>query len=309
MTTPDIAGIEPGIHQIDHRFLDVPGVIASYLVVDGDEVALIETGPTTTVETLLAGIAAAGVDPEAVTRVLVTHIHLDHAGAAGVLLRRLPRARLYVHEVGAPHLVDPSRLLISAARIYGDQMERLWGEILPVPAERVEVVTDGTEIAIGRRILRALDTPGHANHHLAFHEPDAGIVFTGDVAAVRLAGTDYVRPPTPPPELDLEKWMESVARLRSLGARRLALTHFGVYDDVDLHLDRLIARLWEWAGWTEARLATEPDTARVAAELGERGDAELRALAGSDSLARPYELATNYQMTVDGFARYFRKRG
>jgi len=308
MGSPTVEQIDTGVFQIDHRFLDAPGVIASYLVADGDEVALIETGPTTTLDTLLEGVRATGHDPEAITRVLVTHIHLDHAGSAGVLLRRLPRARFHVHPVGAPHMVDPSKLLASAARIYGDRMEELWGEILPVPEDRLEVTGDGAEIRVGGRVLRALDTPGHAAHHLAFHEPDTGIVFSGDVAAVRLAGSSYVRPPTPPPELDLDAWMTSIARLRSLGARRLALTHFGVFDDVDRHLDRLIARLWEWAGWTEARLAVEPDTARIAAELQQRGDDEIRALGGDDALAGAYELATNYRMTVDGYARYFRKR-
>jgi glyoxylase-like metal-dependent hydrolase (beta-lactamase superfamily II) len=310
MDTPTTSLIAPGITQIDHRFLGVRGVIASYLVADGDGLALIETGPSTTTDALLDGVRAAGHDPQAITDVLVTHIHLDHAGAAGVLLRRLPRARLHVHPVGAPHLIDPSKLLASAQRIYGDRMDELWGEILPVPEYRVVVAGDGARIPIGGRAIHAFDTPGHAAHHLAFLEPDTGTVFTGDVAAVRLAGSAYVRPPTPPPELDLELWLASVARLRTLRASRLALTHFGAFEDVDDHLDRLLARLFEWAGWTEARLAAEPDTARVTEELRARGDAEIRAAAGSagDELVEAYELATNYRMTVDGYARYFRKR-
>jgi glyoxylase-like metal-dependent hydrolase (beta-lactamase superfamily II) len=308
MSAPTTQQIEPGIFLIDHRFLGVPGVIASYLVADGDDLALIETGPTTTLETLLEGVRACGYDPEAITRVLVTHIHLDHAGSAGVLLQRLPRARFHVHPVGAPHMVDPSKLLVSATRIYGDRMQQLWGEILPVPQDRLEITEDGAEIRVGRRVLRALDTPGHAFHHLAFHEPEVGAVFTGDVAAVRLGGSSYVRPPTPPPELDLELWMQSVARLRALDAQRLLLTHFGAYDDVDRHLDELLARLFGWAGWVEARLAQEPDTTRIAAELREKGDAEIRQAMGEEGLPQGYELATNYQMTVDGYARYFRKR-
>jgi glyoxylase-like metal-dependent hydrolase (beta-lactamase superfamily II) len=308
MNSPTVQQIEPGLFLIDHVFLSVPGVIASYLLADGDEVALIETGPTSTLEVLLEGVRATGHDPEQITRVLVTHIHLDHAGAAGVLLERLPRARLYVHPVGAPHLIDPSKLLASATRIYGDRMDRLWGRIVPVPRDRLDVTEDGAAIRVGGRTLRALDTPGHAMHHLAFHEPDLGAVFTGDVAAVRLGGTAYVRPPTPPPELDLGLWMQSVARLRALDARLLLLTHFGAFDDVDRHLDMLLARLFHWAGWTEARLEQEPDTTRVAAELRARGDDEIRREVGDDSLFQAYELATNYQMTVDGYARYFRKR-
>jgi glyoxylase-like metal-dependent hydrolase (beta-lactamase superfamily II) len=308
MSTAAVQQIDEGIFQIDHEFLGVPGVIASFLVADGDDLALIETGPTTTLETLLDGVRATGHDPEAVTRVLVTHIHLDHAGSAGVLLGRLPRARFHVHPVGAPHMADPSKLLASATRIYGERMEELWGQILPVPQDRLEVTEEGARIRVGRRVLHALDTPGHAFHHLAFHDADAGVVFTGDVAAVRLGGSRYVRPPTPPPELDLELWLASVARLRALRAQRLCLTHFGAYDDVDEHLDQLIARLFLWAGWADARLGSEADTVKLAAELRERGDAEIRELVGDDSMLQAYELATNYQMTVDGYARYFRKR-
>jgi glyoxylase-like metal-dependent hydrolase (beta-lactamase superfamily II) len=313
MTPPADNRAADGITLIDHRFLGVPGVIGSYLVADGGAVALIETGPTTTIDTLLAGVRDAGHDPEEITEVLVTHIHLDHAGAAGTLLRRLPRARLHVHALGAPHLADPSKLLASATRIYGDRMDELWGEILPVPRDRLVVAEDGAAIRVGGRVLRALDTPGHAAHHLAFHDPETATLLTGDVGAVRLAGAAYVRPPTPPPELDLHAWLRSVARIRSLRPDRLALTHFGMYDDADEHLDALIARLFEWAGWTEARLAAEPDTAAVTEQLRARGDAEIRPLAegigiGADELIRAYELATNYRMTVDGFARYFRKR-
>lgn len=308
MSKPEVREIEPGIFLIDQQFLGMPGVIASYLLTDGDDLALIETGPTTCLDAVLNGVRATGHDPEAIRHVLVTHIHLDHAGAAGTLLRHLPHARVYVHPVGAPHLVDPSKLLASAARIYGADMDRLWGEILPVPADRLQTLEDGAEISVGERHLRALDTPGHASHHLAFHDPESGVVFTGDVAAVRLAGTSYVRPPTPPPELDLELWKSSVARLRALDPRRLLLTHFGAFDDADRHLDELLARLFLWAGWVDARLAAEPDTGAVASELQQIGDAEIREQTGDPALVRAYEVATNYQMTVDGYARYFRKR-
>lgn len=308
MSNPEVREIEPGTFLIDQHFLGTPGVIASYLLADGDDLALIETGPTTTLETVLAGVRAAGFAPEAIRHVLVTHIHLDHAGAAGTLLQRLPHARLYVHPVGAPHLVDPSKLLSSAGRIYGAEMDRLWGQILPVPEDRLTVVEDGAELRVGRRRLVALDTPGHASHHLAFHEPESGLVFTGDVAAVRLAGTSYVRPPTPPPELELELWKGSVARLRALRPRRLLLTHFGAFDDADHHLDELLARLFFWAGWVDARLRAEQDAEAIVDALRQFGDTELREMTGDPALLHAYELATNYRMTVDGFVRYFRKR-
>ena len=307
MPDPAAQQIDRGIFRIDHHFQGVPGVIASYLVEDGSDLVLIEAGPTSTLEALLAGVRAAGHDPERISRVLLTHIHLDHAGACGTLARRLPHARFLVHPLGAPHLVDPSRLLASATRIYGERMERLWGEVLPVPDDRVVALPDGAEVRVGSRVLHALDTPGHAYHHLAYHDVERGTVFTGDVAGVRLGGLPYVRPPTPPPELDLEAWRESILRLRGLRAGRLCLTHFGAYDDPAWHYDDLLARLFQWTGWIEARLTTGADPAAVSEELRRQGDRELAGLA-SERLQEPMELATNYPMSVDGFARYFRKR-
>lgn len=306
--TPRVAQVEPGVFLIDLGFQGVPGVIGASLIVDGDDVALIETGPTSTAETLLAGVRAAGFDPEQISQVLVTHIHLDHAGGAGWLLQRLPRARLFVHPVGAPHLVDPSKLMASATRIYGDRMDSLWGAMIPVPPDRLTTLNDNDTVRVGHRVLRALDTPGHAWHHLAFHDSAADLVFTGDVAGVRLGGSAHLRPPTPPPDIDLERWQMSIARLRALRPRRLYLTHFGGYDEVDAHLDLLLRQLFSWTGWTEARLAAESATTALARELQRRGDAEI-AEAGVPNLTAAYELATPYQMTVDGLARYLRKRG
>lgn len=276
--------------RIDHNFQGVPGAIASYLI-PGDELTLIEAGPGSTTGSLLAGIRAAGFDPCDVTRLLVTHIHLDHAGAAGGLLQRLPRATLFVHPKGAKHVIDPSKLIASAQRIYGDQMQTLWGEIVPVPEDRVVVVEDGETIGS----LRAIDTPGHAVHHHAYYDAETGTVFTGDVAGVRLDATRYVRPPTPPPELDLDAWAASVERLRRLRPQRLCLTHFGGYDDVDWHLDDLLTRLNTWRDWLSTDLSARTLENREAGLL-------------SPDLAARYERVGTYQACVDGFARYFAKR-
>lgn len=299
---------EPGIFLLDHHFRGSPGVIASYLVADRGALTLIETGPASTMETLLAGVRQAGFEPEQITRIVVTHIHLDHAGGAGALLRRLPRARLHVHPVGAPHLIDPSRLMTSATRIYGDMMGPLWGEMLPVPADRLEVLADSDTLVTGGRTLRAIDTPGHANHHLALHDEETGAVFTGDVAGVRLDGTSHIRPPTPPPEFSPEKWQASITALRALAPRRLYLTHFGGYDDPNWHLSELLARTWFWAGWVGGRLDTgeQPDVTSEALRTME--DVTL-ARAGDPTLLRRYEEAGNYRMSVDGIARWWRKRG
>lgn len=261
-----IQQLEPDLFLIDHELQGVPRTIASYLLTDGDDLTLIETGPTTTMETLLGGVRSAGFDPERITRLVVTHIHLDHAGAAGALLQRLPRARLFVHRVGAPHMADPSRLLASATRIFGEDMESLWGEVTPVPEERMVILDDEASIRVGNRVLRALHTPGHAPHHLAYCDLESGDVFTGDVAAVRLDDSHYLRPPTLPPEVDVELWRRSIARLRALRPRRLYLGHFGPVNDPAWHFDSVLARLYFLSGWVEGRLAAEPDTRVLADE-------------------------------------------
>ncbi|HEX3722249.1 MAG TPA: MBL fold metallo-hydrolase [Nitrolancea sp.] len=308
MPTTSVEQLEPGVFIIDHRFQGVPGVIASYLLAGEHDLTMIETGATPTLETLLDGVRAAGFDPQDITQLAVTHIHLDHAGSAGVLMRRLPRARLLVHPFGAPHMIDPTKLMASATRIYGERMEELWGEVAPVPAERVDILEDGARFRAGGRELVALHTPGHAMHHIAYHDPETNGVFTGDVAGVRLEKAAYVRPPTVPPELDLILWRESIERLRALNPRRFYLTHFGEFDNVSWHLDDLLSRLLYWSGWTDAHLENESDTVVVTEALRELGDAEIVAACGDEHLVRPYEVATSYQMTVDGIARYLRKR-
>jgi glyoxylase-like metal-dependent hydrolase (beta-lactamase superfamily II) len=248
MTESTVWRIKPGLFLIDQQFLGVRGVIGSYLLTnDGeDDLALIESGPTPCLSNVLDGVRAAGYDPEAIRTIIVTHIHLDHAGATGHLVQQLPNARVLVHPNGAEHLIDPSRLLQSAGRIYGDDMERLWGEVLPVPEDRVRVVEDRETIQAGGRSLMAVSTPGHAGHHHAWFDAEQGDLFTGDAAAVRLDRVPYVRPPTVPPEFDLVKWRSTIGTMRALRPERLHLTHFGSFDDPDWHFDDLLSRLHYW---------------------------------------------------------------
>lgn len=304
----NVRELAPGLSVIDLGFQGTPGVIASYLLTGKDEAALVETGPGSTLPQLLTALDAAGVDPEQVTKLIVTHIHLDHAGAAGTLLKRFPRARLVVHSAGAAHMADPSKLLASATRIYGDAMDRLWGEFLPVPADRMDVVDDGAEIRAAGRTLRAVYTPGHASHHIALHDAERGLVFTGDVGGVRLGTTPYVCPPTPPPDIDLALWRESVGRLRALRPRQLLLTHFGAFDDAAWHLDDLLARLHYRAGWQEGRATAGVDAKGMAGELSAMQRAELAAVEGDAAPIDGYELATPSWMSVDGITRWIRKR-
>lgn len=300
--------LDEGLSVIDLNFQGLSGVIASYLVEDGDERALIEVGPGSTLDALLDGLREAGVAPEEISKILVTHIHLDHAGAAGSFIRRFPQAQLYVHENGAPHMVSPEKLLASATRIYGDMMGPLWGEFLPVPEDNVQVVTDAETITIGSRTLTEYFTPGHASHHVIYHDPDRGHIFTGDVAAVRLQGYSYVRPPTPPPDLDLEAWGESIDRIRTLRPSSLNLTHFGPFTDVDRHLQEASGRLLAWADVVRHAVETGQDRPAIVDNLTLRGDAEILEESRDPEAIRRYELATPYGMTVDGYLRYFRKR-
>lgn len=295
----------PGVTRIDHGW-GGPGFIASYLVEDGGQLALVEAGPASTLDALLGGIRAAGHDPADLDHVLLTHIHLDHAAAAGRLAQIAPNAAVHVHPLGARHLADPSRLLASAARLYGDRMDAMWGTMLPVPAERIRTPADGDAIRVGGRSLVALQTPGHAIHHFAFHDPDAGLVFTGDVGGIRLGGARHVRPPTPPPEVDTPEWLASIDRLRGLQPRMLLPTHFGGIDDAAWHLDDLEARLRDWTHWAAANAAGDP--AALTDDLRRRGDAELLRATGDADLVRRYAESIPYDMMAAGLLRQARTR-
>ena len=294
----------PGVVRVDLGWMGMPKQVASYLVADGGELAVVDCGPESTLSALLDGVRAAGYDPAAITHLLLTHVHLDHAGAAGALLQAAPRARLYVHPRGARHLADPSRLLASAARIYGDRMDALWGRMLPVPKGRMTVLHEGEEVRVGRRTLRALDTPGHAVHHHAYHEPDAGLLFSGDAGGIRLAGAPYVRPPTPPPDIDVPAWRRSIARMRGLGASLILPAHFGGTGDVAWHLDDLEARLADWDAWSAGELAAGADLAALTRALRHKAHAEVVAATGSDALARAYEAAVPTEMMAAGLMRW-----
>jgi glyoxylase-like metal-dependent hydrolase (beta-lactamase superfamily II) len=231
-----------------------------------------------------------GGEPAAV---LLTHIHLDHAGATGTLVDRFPDLRVYVHEVGAPHLIDPERLLASAGRLYGDEMERLWGEVLPVPAENVTTLSGGEEVDG----LRVIYTPGHASHHVSYLDPDTGEAFVGDVGGVSIPPTGEVWIPSPPPDIEVELWAASIAAIREFGPERLALTHFGAVDDPPAHLDaaeRELNRLAE-----RARHLQRDD---FMAELDQRIDLQPGPEAERIRSAMPPE-----QVWL-GLERYWRKR-
>src|SRR5215216_2930515 len=296
------------IETIDLNFLGTEHVIASFLLLGERDAAIVETGPTSCLEYLKGGLEDHGVSPEDVRRVFLTHIHLDHAGASGHLAEILPNATFYVHEVGHPHVVDPSKLLKSATRIYGERMDELWGEARPVPEDRIEILKGGEELEAAGGFLVAHYTPGHAYHHLAYLEPGSGALFSGDVAGIRLPGQSYVRPPTPPPEIDLEAWVQSIGLIRRLSPESLYPTHFGRFDDVGRHLGELEQRLQDWVLFVEERMDGGAGRDEIAAELGTKGDAEMLAEGAQLEDSGHYDLAGDYPTLTDGLMRYVSKR-
>lgn len=296
------------IEIMDLNFMNTEQVIASFLLLGDDSAAIVETGPTTCLDRLTSGLKEHGVSHEDVRQVFLTHIHLDHAGASGHVAELLPNATFYVHEVGYPHLVDPSKLVKSATRIYGDRMDELWGEARPVPEDRIKIIGEGEEVEAADGVLCAHDTPGHAYHHLAYLEPDSGDLFAGDVAGIRLPGQSYVRPPTPPPEIDVDAWVKSINHIRRITPESLCPTHYGRYDDVERHLGELEQRLQDWLLFVEERMDRGSERDEIADELRDKGDAEMLAEGADTDQTRHYDLAGNYEMLTVGIMRYVERR-
>lgn len=300
-----IARVTDDLILIDTGYDHTPQAVGVYLLL-GERPGLVETGPASVAEAVIEGIRAAGVPPEDLQAIAVTHIHLDHAGGAGTLARRLPRAQVYVHPRGAQHLIDPSRLLASAVRLYGDDLPRLFGDTAAVPAPRLHVLNDGDTVRIGSRTLRAVDTPGHARHHHAYWDAGSGDLFTGDIAGVALPGSRYVRAPTPPPELDVPAWQRSLARIRALHPRRLLLTHFGPHAWVEDLLVQLEERLQEGVESVRGYLQEGLNEAAITERVRQ---AALRQIEDRDGpgAGRRYEVIMPVRLSVLGLIRYLEK--
>jgi glyoxylase-like metal-dependent hydrolase (beta-lactamase superfamily II) len=301
-----VVEIDEGLWQLDLGFQGRRSIISAYLLQGDDEAALIETGPASTLVNLTAALAVLNLKAADISHALVTHIHLDHAGAAGVLARDNPGLQVHAHPFGVPHMIDPSKLVSSATRIYGDQMDTLWGEIAPIPEQQVVAFEDQSEIEVAGRTLRVLFTPGHAWHHVTLYDSVSGALFTGDVAGVRMPGMSYVCPPTPPPDFAPDAWLESVEKLRQLNARRLCLTHFGVFDDVETHLAQIEPGLNEFVATAEQVLDREAGSESLTERLHERMAADLDS--DDPEVLANYELATPSYMAAMGLTRYLRKR-
>ena len=300
MTEPTI--IDTKMHGRDR-------ITGSFLV-RGEKTALVETGPKSSVEHVLEGLRSNEIDR--LEWIVVTHIHLDHAGAAGTLAREFPDATVAVHPVGAPHLVDPTKLWSSASRIYKDRMDELWGGIDPIPEERVHVLEDGDKIDLGGRSLQAIETPGHAYHHHAYLDDATGILFCGDALGVRLPEVGIVRPATPPPEFHLEKAIESIKRIAQLRPNSLWLTHFGPHDrgkrttGVDEFCDRAVESLRKWETWVKDARERTSDLDEAAAIVKTDAKTALEQQLDDDSVDR-MEQTTSYWMNTWGYMRYLDK--
>ena len=294
---------------IDTKMHGVDRLTAAF-VVAGERTALVETGPKTSVDAVLAGLDRAGVDR--LDWIIVTHIHLDHAGAAGTLSARWPEARVAVHEVGAPHLVDPSKLWSSSARIYGDRMEELWGGIDPIPEGRIHVLRHGDTIDLGGRSLTAFDTPGHAFHHHAYLDDLTGAMFTGDALGVRLPDIGTLHPATPPPEFHLEKAIASINRIREAEPSSLWFTHFGPHDEgpitagVDATCVAAIEVLNQWAEWVRLGREKSSEMDEVVEIVRQEAGTALDGRLDQDAIDR-LEQTTSYRMNTWGYMRYFDK--
>lgn len=295
------------MHAIDIGFEGRAKGIAACALETAAGVALVDPGPASCIEALGRGLEGAGLSLGAVTAIFLTHIHLDHAGATGSLVRDDPRIRVFVHERGAPHLIDPSKLLASANRIYGERLPVLFGEIVPVPASAVTAVVGGETMTHGGRVLRAEYSPGHALHHVVWLDETTGTLFAGDTAGERFGPSTFVMPVTPPPDIDLERWRQTTATLRGMNGARLFITHFGAYDDVSRHLDEHDARLHEWAEAVRVSLGDAGTDEDRAGRFAERVDAALRSCV-SPAEAKLYAHA-GVRDSWYGLARYWRRRG
>jgi glyoxylase-like metal-dependent hydrolase (beta-lactamase superfamily II) len=298
-----------GIDYFDLNFLGYPDIIATAVLHAPSGVALIDPGPSTTLSSLRTRLADRGIGIRDVRQILLTHIHLDHAGATGTLLEQNPAIEVFVHERGGPHLVDPRRLLSSAGRLYGQDMDRLWGEFLPVPEDRVRILKGGERITAGGRELDVAYTPGHASHHVSYFEPSSGIAFVGDTGGIRRGSGVYVMPVTPPPDVDLEGWRLSEERILAWNPETLFATHFGPHHGARPHFQQLMDRLVEWSRLVRKLIA---DTTLTEAEQEQRFVAEvmqeIQRVVGPAE-AELYGRAGSLAYSWQGLARYWRKKG
>jgi glyoxylase-like metal-dependent hydrolase (beta-lactamase superfamily II) len=310
-TTPILSEPAAGVVMIDTGMAGERELNAVFLL-DGDEPCLIEAAPETDGAAVVAALTERGVGPADLAHVVLTHIHMDHAGGAGALLERYPRATVWVHERGAPHLADPSRLIASTARTYGpERLRELYGGMRPTPPERVRAVVDGDRIALGDRTLRILHTPGHASHHVAILEERDGALFCGEAIGSVLPWGPATRPALPPPEADVEQALASIERMRELRPTSLLTSHYGPTPGVDAGFEAAERGIHAWSDSVRAALEDDdPDENRMTEVLTYLADRRFLDEAGrplGEEIGR-YDVLGSIRMNAQGLTRYWRKR-
>jgi glyoxylase-like metal-dependent hydrolase (beta-lactamase superfamily II) len=295
------------INPIELNWLGHPRSIAATLMLAEGQKFLIDPGPASTLPTLESELASHGVEIADLNAILLTHIHLDHAGATGSLVRKNPRIKVYVHAKGAVHMVDPTKLLSSAVRLYGERMDELYGEFLSVPSDNLQVLEGGETLQFSGRELRVLYTPGHASHHVTYFDTTEKVAFVGDTAGICVEGNPFILPATPPPDIDLELWNTSLDAIAALQPRRLFLTHFGFSDHSARHIASYREGLRRWSDLVATLLSSMLDEAQVMAAFSAAVNAEAgRTLSTNE--ANHYVFNGAPDISWHGLARYHRKR-
>jgi glyoxylase-like metal-dependent hydrolase (beta-lactamase superfamily II) len=302
--------VADGITAVDTRMAGFDELNAVY-VIASEEPTLVEAGPGADGPMVVAALRGLGIGPGDLAHIVVTHVHLDHAGGAGALLERFPAARLWVHERGAPHVVDPSRLVASTSRTYGERrMRAFFGETRPCPAARVRAIADGDRIDLGDRELEVMFTPGHASHHVALMETSSGAMFTGEAIGSHLPWADCYRPALPPPEVDVEAALSSIDRMRGRSPSMLLTSHFGPIDDAHVGFDRGMIRIREWSERVRHALEEDPAITEddLTAQLTELARVEYETDARAPFDHARYDAIGSIRMNAQGLGRYWRAR-
>jgi glyoxylase-like metal-dependent hydrolase (beta-lactamase superfamily II) len=296
--------IGPGVLQLDTLLGGWQRITAGYLI-EGPEPVLVETGSQSSVPVLLRALDRLGLGPSDLSAVVVTHIHLDHAGGVGDVARAFPAATVHVHEKGARHLADPTRLVSSAARVYGELLDSLYGRLDPTPAERIRVIGDTDVVRVGPdRVLTAIDSPGHAKHHVGLYDSESGILFAGDAVGVRLPDVGVLRPSTPPPDFDLDQAVRSLGKFAARRPSGIALAHYGLVDDPLPLLEEAEATLRSWAATAEQAWSEGRD---IAEALAERYEIDADAVA--PDVREKLEVLNGFHSNAAGLRRWLETRG
>lgn len=297
----------PSITTLDNLWTGRPRTIAAGLLESEGHRSIVDPGPGSTLETFRENLRAHGLDVGDLDAILLTHIHLDHAGATGALVRENPRLAVYVHKLGAPHVIDPSKLLASAQRLWPNDLQRLFGEVLPVPAENLRILEGGETLTLGSRKVEVVYTPGHASHHVSYFDKVEGVAFVGDTAGVRIEGISYAMPATPPPDIDLEIWEKSFAAILERKPARLFLTHYGYSDNPAEHILLFRERLHRWAAMAAEILRTAASDSAAMDSFMSSTFAEITQHLPAGE-AEHYAFSAGLNLSFLGLARYLRKR-